>query len=315
MTASVSVQQLFDALRSKLDMEWAAGSPGATRLIDCVGTENPSASLVGHLNLIHPGRIQVLGSKELDFLDGLQRNSRNDSLRQVIAARAALLVIADGRSVPEDLKTLADKSDTPVAVSSRSSDEVVSNLRYHLAHLFSEQVVLHGVFMEVMGIGVLITGDSSIGKSELALELISRGHRLIADDAPEFSRIAPDILNGSCPEILRDFLEVRGLGLLNIRAMYGDGAIRRNKYLRLLIHLQPAGNKKLREMDRLSPYRRMRRVLDVEVPEITLPVATGRNLAVLVEAAVRSHVLYLNGYDSGRDFMERQRRFVDQGQP
>jgi HPr kinase/phosphorylase len=163
--------------------------------------------------------------------------------------------------------------------------------------------------MEVMGTGVLITGPSSIGKSELALELLSRGHRLIADDATEFARRAPDILNGTCPEMLRDFLEVRGLGILNVRAMFGDSAIKRNRNLRLIVKLQEM--EEAEEMDRLHGSKRMHNIQEVEIPEITLPVGPGRNLAVLLEAAVRNHILNTKGYDASQAFIERQKRRLE----
>jgi len=314
--STTTVRDLFAALQAHLGLAWAAGADGGGRVVRTPGDDaGSSASLVDRLNLIEPASVAVLGSRELHFLESLRSGSRADALERLLGSGVTALIVADARAVPEELRASAEAAGTPVLTSPRPAAEVVSGVRRHLAHLFSEQVILHGVFMEVMGIGVLITGDSSVGKSELALELVSRGHRLIADDAPEFSRIDADTLNGTCPEILRDFLEVRGLGLLNVRAMYGDGAIRRSKYLRLLVHLQPAGNRRLREMDRISPYRRMRRILGVEVPEITLPVATGRNLAVLVEAAVRSHVLYMNGYDAGRDFEERQRLLLERQTP
>ncbi|HQX23396.1 MAG TPA: HPr kinase/phosphorylase, partial [Pseudomonadota bacterium] len=156
-------------------------------------------------------------------------------------------------------------------------------------------------------IGVLIMGESGAGKSELALELVTRGHRLVADDAPEFSQIAPDVLDGTCPELLRDLLEVRGLGVLNVREMFGDTAVKRNKYLRLIVQL--AGLEVLQEGDalqRLSGVTGYRTVLDVEIPQITLPVAPGRNLAVLVEAAVRHHLLRTKGIDPAQTFMDRQ---------
>jgi len=146
-------------------------------------------------------------------------------------------------------------------------------------------VTLHGVFMEVMGIGVLITGEAAVGKSELALELITRGHRLIADDAPEFSRVAPDILSGTCPELLRDFLEVRGLAALD--------------------------DPRVKGASRLESIRRIRRILGVQVPEITIPVAPGRNIAVLVEAAVQDHILRSEGYDAAKAFAARQRRAIE----
>ena len=161
--------------------------------------------------------------------------------------------------------------------------------------------------------GVLLSGDAAVGKSELALALISRGHRLIADDAPEFAQLAPDILNGTCPPLLRDFLEVRGLGILNVRAMFGDSAVRRKKDLHLIIHLKKMSDRELTRIDRLEGSHSVRSIQGVSVPEFTLPVAPGRNLAILVEAAVRHHALRLRGYDAGIDFAERQAHMIDTG--
>ncbi|HEY4731712.1 MAG TPA: HPr(Ser) kinase/phosphatase, partial [Gammaproteobacteria bacterium] len=149
--------------------------------------------------------------------------------------------------------------------------------------------------------------------SELALELITRGHRLIADDAPEFSRISPDALNGVCPSALSGFLEVRGLGILNIRSMFGDSAIKQNRNLRLIVHLQHMGDEELRKIDRLQGSRQSVTILEVEVPRIILPVAPGRNLAVLVEGAVRDHILHLKGYSAAQDFIDHQQRLISKG--
>ena len=168
--------------------------------------------------------------------------------------------------------------------------------------------------MEVHGIGVLLSGDSGIGKSELALELINRGHRLIADDAPEFSRTAPDTVRGSCPEALRDFLEVRGLGILNIREMYGDSAIKPSKNLRLIVCLTLLDNVQDYNFDRLEGSYRNIGFMDVEIPEVMIPVAPGRSLAVLVEAAARQHIQLLSGYNATQDFILKQQRLIDANQ-
>ena len=166
--------------------------------------------------------------------------------------------------------------------------------------------------MEVMGLGILLTGPSGVGKSELALELLSRGHRLVADDAPEFRRTAPDSVHGSCPPMLADFIEVRGLGILNVRAMYGNNAVMTHKRLHLIIRLQPpTENGNVPAFDRLDTNQRHRTILGVDIPEVILPVAPGRDLAVIIEAAVRNHVLYLNGYNAAEDFIERQQQYID----
>lgn len=310
MTASVSVKALFESHRAKLGLEWVAGRPGEERLVQLDETK-AGGSLIGHLNFIHPYVVQVLGTSELHYLQGLAKNSRADAVRQLFSDKTALVLITDGLRVPGDLKEQAEWTNTPLIGSPLPSHDVVDNLQYYLGSLFAEKVTLHGVFMEVMGIGTLITGASSIGKSELALELVTRGHRLIADDAPEFAHVAPDTLLGSCPEPLQSFLEVRGLGILNVRAMFGDTAIKTNKYLRLIIHLERMNEKRLQEIDRLQGNRRTRNVLGVEIPEITLPVAPGRSLAVLVEAAVRNHILKLKGYDAATDFIKRQQRYIE----
>ncbi|MBT8133616.1 MAG: HPr(Ser) kinase/phosphatase, partial [Gammaproteobacteria bacterium] len=191
------------------------------------------------------------------------------------------------------------------------SNDVVDAARYYLNKLFTNKEILHGVFMEVHGTGVLITGESSVGKSELALDLISRGHRLVADDAPEFTRIGPDILDGRSPAILQGFMEVRGLGVLNIREMYGDNAIKRNKYLRLIVHMEKMNDDNLGTFNRLTGQTEVQRILDVEIPVTIVPVAPGRNLSVIVEAAVRNHILRKNGYDASQQLIDRQQQAID----
>jgi HPr kinase/phosphorylase len=170
--------------------------------------------------------------------------------------------------------------------------------------------------MEIYSIGVLITGDSGLGKSELALELVNRGHRLVADDAPEFTQIAPDVLDGHCPELLQDLLEVRGLGIMNIRQMFGDTAVKRNKYLRLIVHLVRAGDVTDPEgLARLTGETAARPVLGLDVPVFNLPVAPGRNLAVLTEAAARLHILRAKGDDPAAAFLARHSTLLDRSLP
>jgi HPr kinase/phosphorylase len=170
----------------------------------------------------------------------------------------------------------------------------------------AERTTVHGVFLEVLGMGVLLVGDPGIGKSELALEMVVRGHRLVADDAPEMARVGPEILQGTCSPVLRDFLEVRGLGVLNLRAMFGEAAVQQSGQLHLIVNMRVLDDEAQVRLDRLRGCRSSRVILGVTVPEVTLPVAPGRNLAVLLETAVRNEALRMRGYDASEDLIERQ---------
>jgi len=181
-------------------------------------------------------------------------------------------------------------------------------LRPHLARALAESTTIHGVFLDVLGVGVLITGDSGVGKSELGLELISRGSGLIADDVVELYRLGPESIEGRCPALLCDFLEVRGLGVLNIRTIFGEAALRPRKNVKLIVHLERPSGSDLTHLERLPLKPGTELLMDVQIRKVTIPVAAGRNLAVLTEAAVRSHVLQMRGIDSTREFIERQAR-------
>ncbi len=178
-----------------------------------------------------------------------------------------------------------------------------------------KKTVIHGVFLDIHGLGVLLTGDSGVGKSELGLELISRSHCLISDDAIEFSCEEPGVVHGACPDALRDFLEVRGLGVLDIRAMYGDGVIKSSKDLCLVVHLERMAPEKIQQVNRLEGSYSQRNILGIDIPMVTLPVASGRNLAVLVEAAVRHHILLRKGYNASDAFIARQNQLIQQQNP
>jgi HPr kinase/phosphorylase len=309
--SDTSIGSLFDTLRDRLELEWVGNRQGENRNIQNIEPDNAKTALVGHLNLIHPNRIQVLGATEIQYLDRLTETSRRDLIDQLFGGNTDLVVIGNGQAVPADIRQRAAATSTPLFTSTRPTAQLVNHLQYYLTNLFAEKITLHGVFMEVFSLGLLITGDPSVGKSELALELVARGHRLVADDAPEFARTSPDTLNGRCPEVLRDFLEVRGIGILNIRAMFGDSAIKQSRNLRLILRLVPMSEEQMHTIDRLYGARSTQTILGVEIPEITLPVAPGRNLAVLAEAAARNHTLLLKGFDSAQLFVERQTRFMD----
>jgi HPr kinase/phosphorylase len=310
MPYRVKIQHLYDTLRERLQLSWLAGREGAERPL--IGAEEGGGPriIAGPLNFIHPHRVQVIGPAELKHLDELTPEDRSRAMQQLFDAAPAAVILVEGVAPPDDLLAAAEAHQVALLQSPLPDSQVLDNLQYYSSLALAEKTTLHGVLMEVLGMGVLITGDASVGKSELALELISRGNRLVADDAPEFTRVAPDLVNGSCPPLLREFLEVRGLGVLNIRQMFGDSAIKRSKYLRLIVQLKRMSPQELAELDRLAGAYTNRNVLDVPVPEVTVPVAPGRNLAILVEAAVRNHMLKLQGYDASAAFIERQHQAI-----
>ncbi|MFH1600063.1 MAG: HPr(Ser) kinase/phosphatase [Pseudomonadota bacterium] len=314
MTDRLRARELFEELGDRLELRWLSGQRGAERLIERGEHLSRRPSLAGYLNVIHPNKVQIIGSAELAWLDGLDARTRWEVLLKIMESRPLAMVITQNQSCPADLRDAAEESETPLWVSPRRGYELLNLLQYHLARSLAPRVTLHGVFMEIYSIGVLVTGDSGAGKSELALELISRGHRLVADDAPEFTQIAPDVLDGTCPELLQDLLEVRGLGVLNIREMFGDTAVKRNKYLRLVVHLEQTPQQSDEAMARITGETHSRKVLDLDVPVVELPVAAGRNLAVLTEAAVRLHLLRSKGMDPAAAFLARHSAFLQQGE-
>ncbi len=297
----ISVAQLYDDNRDKLGLAWIGGkSGGAVRLRR---DSADVAALAGHLNLIHPNRIQVLGNHETAHLARFEEAELFQLLGNLLAFHPAAIVVADG--APADVRMLkaAEAANTAVFATEMPGAQVIDRLRRYLGKALAETTELHGVCMDVLGLGVLITGDSGVGKSELALELISRGHGLVADDVVDISRIAISALECRCPAVLKDFLEVRGLGVLNIRTIFGETAVRPKMNLRLIVHLERPG---AAETERLPLHELSEDILGVTVRKVVIPVAAGRNLAVLLEAAVRNYILELRGIRSTAEFMQRQ---------
>jgi len=298
----ISVAQLYEDNREKLGLAWISGKAGGTTPLRRDSTEG--AALVGHLNLIHPNRIQVLGNHEIAHLAAFEEVELFGMLGNLFAVHPAAIVIADGAPADVRLLKAAEASAVAVLITELPGAQLIDRLRRYLSKALAETAERHGVCMDVLGLGVLITGDSGVGKSELALELISRGHGLVADDVVEVSRIAASTLECRCPPMLKDFLEVRGLGMLDIRTIFGETAVRPKMNLRLIVQLDRSGTS---ESERLPLHEQSEDILGVSVRKVVIPVAAGRNLAVLLEAAVRNYILQLRGIHSTAEFMERQR--------
>ena len=303
----ITARQLYDTVQERMTLRWVAGMNGQARALQPGIAQDRRPSLIGYLNTIYPNKIQIIGSEEIRYLDGMNVHQRRKIVRKIAGYDPVALIVTRNQPIPSDLHDIAEETDMPIWSSSKRSHELLTWLQYHLARLLAPRVTLHGVFLEIFSVGVLLTGESGSGKSEMALELISRGHRLVADDAPEFKLIAPDVIDGTCPEMLKDLLEVRGLGVLNMLEMFGHTAVKPSKYLRLIIHLKPwrDGESQV-AMTRITGATSYRNVLEVPVPMITLPVAPGRNLSVLAEVAVRSHMLRSKGINPAQTFIDRQ---------
>lgn len=299
----MSVAQLYEDHREKLKLSWVVAS-GKDRLIELKQQGNYGADVVGHLNLIHPERLQVIGEAEIAWAQRVNPDRLRQQVGDLLGALPPAVIIADGLEVMPQVREICERTQTPLFTSPKPCSAVIELLRNYLSRRLADSTSVHGVLMDVLGMGVLITGDSGVGKSELALELISRGHGLVADDVVELARIAPTTIEGRCPAMLRDYLEVRGLGLLNIRTIFGETASRRRMKLKLIVLLQkPASGI---DSPRLPLDAQTQEILGVPVRKVVIPVAAGRNLAVLLEAAVRNNILQLRGIDSMGEFINRQ---------
>jgi len=315
-TPPVTAHDFFEAQSGPLKLEWIAGKTGKDRLLEPTTAKYPGMALVGHLNFVHPNRIQVIGEAEIAYLSRLDKKEYVEAIRNLFTCdKTSAVIVANGRNITPDLIAAADQTSLGLFSSSLPSPVVIDHLQYYLTRALAPRITVHGVYMEVMGMGILITGESGIGKSELALELLSRNHRLIADDAVEFVRVGPDVIVGQCPTLLSDYLEVRGLGILDVRLMFGETAVRHKKKLHLIVRLETIQRQKMSKINRLESKQMTRAILDVEIPEVALFVGPGRNLAVLVETAIRAYILRMWGFDPLEDFMKRHQEHMNNAGP
>jgi HPr kinase/phosphorylase len=310
----ISVQKMFDQTGERLALKWVAGAEGGMRQLTGDTVQKPTLALIGHLNFVHPNRLQVLGCAEMDYLRSLDAASLTQAIGNLFSTELAAVIVANDEEVPGILTEAANDGDVPLFTSPLPSPYLMNVLNHYLTQVLAESTTVHGVLLEVQGVGVLITGDSAIGKSELALELVTRGHRLVADDVVELFLVSPDTLEGRCPALLQDFLEVRGLGILNIRDLFGETSIKMRKNLRLIMQLEKLANINTAIQDRLQLQEYSEAIMGVTIPKVRIPVAAGRNIAVLVEVAVRNHILRLRGINSTRDLMARHEQLMSGGQ-
>ena len=305
----ISAEALFEDHRAALKWQWVAGLGASDRRFDevAVRAARSGADLVGYLNYIHPYRVQILGEREVAYLTQGSREDCARRISRIITLEPPVMVVADGQTAPDTLISMCERGQLPMFATSESAAFVIDVLRAYLSKHFADRTSMHGVFMDILGMGVMITGESGLGKSELGLELISRGHGLVADDAVDLFRINQTTIEGRCPELLENLLEVRGIGLLDIRGIFGETAVRRKMRLKLIVHLVRRETLE-RDYDRLPHEPLTQDILDVPVRKVVIQVVAGRNIAVLVEAAVRNTILQLRGINTYEEFADRQRK-------
>jgi HPr kinase/phosphorylase len=313
---SISAEALFEAHREALRWAWVSGRGHPERRFDddAVRDARSAADLVGYLNYIHPYRVQIVGRREVAHLDAAGPEDAERRIARIVTLEPPAIIVADGQTVPTRLAAMCDRAEIPLFATAESAGHVIDLVRAYLGQHFAERTTRHGVFMDILGLGVLLTGESGLGKSELGLELVSRGHGLVADDAVDIYRNSQTSLEGRCPELLQNLLEVRGIGLLDIKAIFGETAVRRKMRLKLIVHLVRKETLE-REFERL-PYEPLYEdILGLPVRKVVIAVDAGRNLAVLVEAAVRNTVLQLRGIDTYQEFIRRHQAAMEKGAP
>ena len=305
----ISADLLFEAFRGQLHWEWIAGLGASERHFDevAVRAARSGADLVGYLNYIHPYRVQILGEREAGYVSKSTPEDCARRIARIVTLEPPMVVLADGQAAPDELVAMCERAQIPLFATNESAAFVIDVLRAYLSKHFADRTTMHGVFMDILGLGVMITGESGLGKSELGLELISRGNGLVADDAVDLYRINQATIEGRCPELLQNLLEVRGIGLLDIRAIFGETAVRRKMRLKLIVHLVRKETLE-RDYERLPHEPLTQDVLGVPVRKVVIQVVAGRNIAVLVEAAVRNSILQLRGVDTYQEFIARHQR-------
>jgi HPr kinase/phosphorylase len=298
----VAVAELLDAAAQPLKLDLAAGRAGLDHRVHLPRVQRPGLALTGYTDYIRYGRVQIVGSSEVGYLRKLPPRGRSAVLAKLCQCRITCFVVTKGLVPPTELLSASEARGIPILTTPLESTTFIKLLSAFLEERLATRLHLHSVLLDVFGLGVLILGESGIGKSECALDLIDRGHRLVADDVVEIKRMG-DVLVGVSPDLTRFHMEVRGLGVLNIKDLYGVSSMRLSKRVELVIQLErwEAG----KEYDRLGLRDETFLILGVEVPLVRMPVAPGRNIALLVEVAARNQLLREGGYDAAKRFVER----------
>ena len=293
---------LVDEGAGSINLTLIAGGDGLDNVVDRPRIQKPGLALAGFLEHIHPGRIQVLGKSETSFLNERAPIERSRIVSQLCRQGASCFVLTAGLTPPQELIDETERHGVPLLRTDLSSATAIERLTRYLEDRLAPRVVVHGVLLDIYGLGVLLIGDSGVGKSECAIDLVVRGHRLVSDDIVEIKRVS-DHLVGTGPELTRYHMELRGVGIINVKDLFGVASVRLTKFVEFVIKLDPW--KKGKKYERLGLDEIGHEILGAMLPYVEMPVGPGRNLSVLIEVAARNHLLKLKGYHPARELARK----------
>lgn len=298
-------------LLDNFNLKLVAGKDGVHREITTSDIARPGIQITGFFKYYPKERLQLIGKTEMAYFLELDEETKRERFDRLCTDVTPGIVVTRDMEIPEIMIEAANQSGVPILHSPRKTTRVISRLTNYLEVKFAPSTAIHGVLVDIYGVGVLITGQSGVGKSETALELVKRGHRLVADDSVEIRQEDYDSLIGNSPPLIEHLLEIRGLGIINVMTLFGAGAVRNFKKISFIIHLEIWDEKK--QYDRLGLDEEYMKIMDVNVPKATIPVRPGRNLAVIIEVAAMNFRLKRMGVNAAEEFSERLSSMIDQG--
>jgi len=305
---SIQVADLLHDSEYNLNLELVAGRKGLIKKITIPRIQKPGLALTGDTSNLHSGRLQVFGKSEISFLQSLPKQKLGQILQKICHVDLACMVVSRGNPIPEALIQESEKNDIPLFSTNLLTSTFVNRVTRFLEDKLTASTTLHGVLVDVFGVGILIIGKSGIGKSECALDLILRGHRLVSDDVVEIKKKPPATLKGMGAGVIKHHMEIRGLGIINIKDLFGVAATRDQKIIEIVVELVEWDPHE--EYDRLGIDEQKYTILDVKIPYLKIPVRPGRNITTILEVAARNHLLKQKGHFSAQEFQDRLNREI-----
>jgi len=306
--AKVRVEDII----KKFNLELISGEEGIHRPITTSDISRPGLEMAGFFNYYPADRIQLLGMTEITFSERLDKEERTNRLEQLCSDLTPGIIISRGLEIPEELIEASNEYSVPVMRTNMKTTRFSSHLTNYLEFKLAPTTAVHGVLVDIYGVGVLITGKSGVGKSEAALELVKRGHRLVADDCVEIRQEDTDSLIGNAPDLIEHLLEIRGLGIINVMTLFGAGAVRSHKRITMVVNLELWDQ--MKQYDRLGLDEEKIKIIDTELPKLTIPVRPGRNLAIIIEVAAMNYRLKKMGVNAAQQFTERLADVIEDGE-